>query len=86
MRMAEELEEKIEQMRRDHIGAHRVSLDTIRRLETEIERLCLFLREIAAMGPADEEWDANTLEDAVALAKRALEGRIPVAIENRAST
>ncbi len=39
----------------------------------EIERLLLFLGEIAAMGPADKEWDANTLEDAVELAKRALD-------------
>lgn len=38
----------------------------------EIERLRLFLGEIAAMGPADEEWDADTLESAVALAKLAL--------------
>jgi len=38
----------------------------------EIKRLRMFLGEIAAMGPADEEWDADTLEDAVALAKRAL--------------
>ena len=37
-----------------------------------IERLQLFLGEIAAMGPADEEWDADTLGDAVILAKRAL--------------
>ena len=36
------------------------------------ERLLVFLREIAAMGPADGEWPANTLDDAVAIAKRAL--------------
>lgn len=42
------------------------------RLTAENGRLRLFLGEIAAMGPADEEWDANTLEDAVALAKTAL--------------
>ena len=42
--------------------------------EVEIERLRLSLREIAAMGPADEEWDENTLKDAVAVAKRALHG------------
>jgi hypothetical protein len=41
---------------------------------SELARLRLFLEEIAAMGPADEEWDADTLESAVALAKRALAG------------
>ena|ERR1700730_11831586 len=40
--------------------------------DAETERLLVFLREIAAMGPADGEWPANTLDDAVALAKRAL--------------
>ena len=44
----------------------------IQKLEAEIKRLRLSLREIAAMGPADEEWDENTLKDAVAVAKRAL--------------
>jgi hypothetical protein len=57
----------------DHeIGAEAV----IVRQRAEIERLRLFLGEIAAMGPADEEWDANTLEHAVELAKRALSAAI----------
>jgi len=43
----------------------------------EIKRLRMFLAEISAMGPADEEWDANTLDDAVALAKRALNPEPP---------
>ena len=47
--------------------------DTILELHARIERLRMFLGEIAAMGPADEEWDADTLEGAVALAKRALD-------------
>lgn len=41
-------------------------------MKREIKRLRLFLGEIAAMGPADEEWDADTLESAIALAKRAI--------------
>lgn len=42
------------------------------RLQAEIDRLRLFLAEISAMGPADDEWDADTLEGAVELAKLAL--------------
>jgi len=43
------------------------------KLHARIARLRMFLEEIAAMGPADEEGDADTLENAIALAKRGLE-------------
>lgn len=49
-----------------------LSMHSERLLVAEIDRLRLFLGEIAAMGPADEEWDADTLESAVTVAKRAL--------------
>lgn len=42
-------------------------------LRAEIERLLVYLRKISVMNSdADEEFDANTLEHAVFLAKQAL--------------
>jgi len=40
-------EAALETLRRDHVGAHRISCDTIRHLEVEIERLRAALEIIA---------------------------------------
>jgi len=47
-------------------------LEAAKEVLAENEKMRLFLGEIAAMGPADEEWDADTLAGAVAVAKRGL--------------
>lgn len=46
-RVAGEQVAEIERLRGDHVGAHRISMDTIRHLEAEIERLesCLYAQE-----------------------------------------
>lgn len=56
--------------------AENVYVTMLEEAHARIARPRLFLGEIAAMGPADEEWNTDTLEHAVELAKRALNEQI----------